>query len=109
MVDTVIFDMDGVIIDSEPIHMEIEQEIFNSMGIRVPREKHLTFVGTSTKNMWEAIVSEYHLDINLDEIIRLNKLSYRKKLAETSIEPIDGISTLIKALYGSGFKLALAS
>jgi beta-phosphoglucomutase family hydrolase len=109
MIDTVIFDMDGVIIDSEPIHMEIEQEIFNSLGITIPKEKHFTFVGTSTKNMWEAIITEYNLDIDLDEIIRRNKSSYRKKLTETSITPIDGVSPLIKTLHESGFKLALAS
>lgn len=109
MIDTVIFDMDGVIIDSEPIHMEVEQEIFASLGISIPREKHFSFVGTSTKNMWEAIILEYNLNIDLDEIIRRNKSSYRKKLTEGSLTPIEGVSELILKLHVSGFKLALAS
>jgi len=43
--------MDGVIIDSEPIHIASEKEIFNRMGIRLSDEEHHSFVGTTSEIM----------------------------------------------------------
>ena len=109
MIDTVIFDMDGVIIDSEPLHMEAEQEIFKALGIAISKEKHGTFVGTSSKNMWERIIREHSLTIPIDKLLEQNKLSYRKRLAVAVDTAVPGVTELIRALHASGFKLAVAS
>jgi beta-phosphoglucomutase family hydrolase len=109
MIDTVIFDMDGVIIDSEPLHMEAEQEIFRTIGISISGEKHATFVGTSSRNMWEIIIREHSLTTPIDTLMEQNKLAYRKRLAVASGAAVPGVTELIRNLHASGLKLAVAS
>lgn len=109
MIDTIIFDMDGVIIDSEPLHMDAEQELFRLLGIEISKEKHMTFVGTSTHNMWEAIIREYSLQTPIDQLIDQNKKVYRAKLASASAAAVPGVCNLIRALHESKYKLAVAS
>jgi beta-phosphoglucomutase-like phosphatase (HAD superfamily) len=55
MFKAVIFDMDGVIIDSEPVHLKLEYEIYNELGIDITREEHSTFVGTTSHYMWDTL------------------------------------------------------
>jgi beta-phosphoglucomutase family hydrolase len=109
MIDTVIFDMDGVIIDSEPLHMEAEQEIFRAIGITISSEKHATFVGTSSKNMWEMIIRDHALTTPIETLIEQNKIAYRKRLAVAIDAAVPGVTELIRTLHASGFKLAVAS
>lgn len=106
----VIFDMDGVIIDSEPIHQECERKIFKLLGINILEEVHNALVGATDEAMWRSIETEYDLPINISEIIQLKKSLYMEYLKrEVYIKPIPYISELIADLYNNGFSLALAS
>ena len=49
----VIFDMDGVIIDSEEIHKKAYYETFNSLGVDVSEELYKTMTGSSTINAFQ--------------------------------------------------------
>ena len=44
--------MDGVIIDSEPIHHQMEFEMYEELGLNISREEHKNYVGTSSIDMW---------------------------------------------------------
>ena len=46
----VIFDMDGVIIDSEEIHKKAYYETFKNLGVEVSEELYKTMTGSSTIN-----------------------------------------------------------
>ncbi|HAZ37875.1 MAG TPA: phosphatase, partial [Clostridiaceae bacterium] len=55
MKEAVIFDMDGVIIDSEPFYYEIEKDINKELGIDVSIEEHKSFVGVTSYHMWSVL------------------------------------------------------
>jgi len=106
----IIFDMDGVIIDSEPIHIASEKEIFNRMGIRLSDEEHHSFVGTTSEIMWGKLKSKFNLPFSVSELVELNTACFMKNLENRiTIEPIEGILNLIKQLDNEGFILVLAS
>lgn len=106
----VIFDMDGVIIDSEPIHQECERQIFKILEINVSDEQHNALVGTTDEIMWSQIGNLYELPITVPEIIQLKKslyIEYLKK--EAYLRPIPYIPELIVDLCKNNFLLVLAS
>lgn len=110
MKQCVIFDIDGVIIDSEPIHMACEREIFRLLKISVSDEMHHTFIGTTDINMWTTIENSFELPIKVHEIIQLKKSLYLEYLKrEVYLKPVPYVLNLIVDLYNRGFKLGIAS
>lgn len=110
MKQCVIFDMDGVIIDSEPIHIACEKEIFRLLGINVSEQEHHAFIGTTDEIMWSKIGEMYELPINVPYIIQLKKSLYMEYLKKDNhLRPISYIPELIADLHRNKFLLALAS
>lgn len=102
--------MDGVIIDSEPIHQECERRVFSLLGIRISEEEHDALIGTTDKTMWQRLGKAHDLPIKTAEIIELKKSLYMECLKqETCLRPISRIPELIVSLVKNGFTLALAS
>lgn len=110
MKQCIIFDMDGVIIDSEHIHMACEREIFRLLKISISDDEHHAFVGATDETMWTRIESSHELPINIPRIINLKRSLYMEYLKrEVYIKPIPYVLELIVDLYKRGFLLALAS
>jgi HAD superfamily hydrolase (TIGR01509 family) len=110
MIRAVIFDMDGVIIDSEPIHFKMESEMFHELKIAVPYEEHCSYVGTSSQNMWEIITKRYSIEEDANVLVKKQHALYLEYLLTAKdLDPIPGVVEFIKDLYQGGFKLILAS
>ncbi|MBE6067253.1 MAG: HAD family phosphatase [Clostridium lundense] len=110
MVKAVIFDMDGVIIDSEPLHLSIEEDIFKKLGISITYEEHNTFIGTTSHYMWNKIKTNHNLTESLEELVELDRNTYLDFLNNTlDLQPIKGVKELIINLHKNNIKLAVAS
>jgi HAD superfamily hydrolase (TIGR01509 family) len=110
MTKAVIFDMDGVIVDSEPIHNVIERKLFSDLGIDVPYELHKSFVGTTTKDMFSRLKEKYGLKQSIDELIELKDIRYYNHLKSMEQLPaVPGVIGLIRKLHEEGLRLAVAS
>ncbi len=106
----VIFDMDGVIIDSEAIHKKAYYETFNEIGVTVSDTLYKTLTGSSTINAFQKLVNHFQLDLNPEELV-LNK---RKRYVnffgnEPNLHLVSGVEKLIKHLHKKGYTLVLAS
>jgi beta-phosphoglucomutase family hydrolase len=110
MKQCVIFDMDGVIINSEPIHKVCERKMFDLLGITISEEKHNELVGATDLTMWNRIEKSHELPITIPQIVQLKKSIYMEYLkSEVNLKPIPYVSELIADLYKNEFVLALAS
>jgi len=106
----IIFDMDGVIIDSEEIHKKAYHETFKEIGVEVDDVFYKTLTGSSTLNAFQKLVTHFQLDINPQELV-LNKRNRYVNYFENdpNLHLVKGVEKLIKRAHEKGLTLILAS
>lgn len=109
MLKAVIFDMDGVIIDSEPQHARAALRVLNRHGANADYDYCSSFIGSSTKVFTQDIMKRFPLSISLEDLLKEMNLEKKKILKEEGYAIIEGITDLIKKLYHAGIRLAIAS
>lgn len=109
MIKAFIFDMDGVIIDSEPLHFEVDLITARHFGADMNKEDLERFVGMTNPEMWAIIRKEHGISHAVEEIIAFQLQRKIRRVDETDIEPIAGIRELLKELRGRGIAIGLAS
>jgi beta-phosphoglucomutase family hydrolase len=104
-----IFDMDGVIIDSEPMHFEIDLIMTHQLGLNLTHEDFEKYVGMTNPAMWKHIKEVHKLEPSVDELIRIQMDMKLRILKERDEKPIEGIVSLLQALKKAGYPIGLAS
>ncbi|WP_044397275.1 HAD family phosphatase [Lacinutrix sp. Hel_I_90] len=106
----VLFDMDGVIVDTEPLHKKAYYMMFNHYNIAVSDTLFQSFTGQSTINVCKQVCSVFNLE-HPAEVLVSKKREYFKALFfnDPDLKLIDGVLDLIKNYYNNGLTLVLAS
>ncbi len=105
----VIFDNDGVIIDSEPLHIEADLRILAELGVRwSPSDLH-RFIGVKDIEMWRILAAELGLPDAPEELQHRKTRIREEVFTPERIRPIDGIPELFGFLKSAGWKIAVAS
>jgi len=108
-IKAIIFDMDGVLVDSEPVHIETEKMTLREYGINVPESEWKGFTGTTDHDMFAYIVKNFTKgNIGVDELVTHRAKTYLK-MAPTKIQMIPGALEFLKQVKKSGFKIALTT
>ncbi len=108
-----IFDMDGVIIDSEKLHSITKVQAIRSFGVDV-RESDLnleSYVGRSAKSFFSDVIAKYpELGDDWEVLAKKKHELYQKILREDpDLKPIDGIPELLERLKAKGYRIGLGS
>jgi HAD superfamily hydrolase (TIGR01509 family) len=109
MMKAVIFDMDGVLIDSEPLHTLADNQILIDSGITAPATYFERFVGWTNQSMWEEIKKDYHITASAEELMELQMPLKIKLLQVGDYVPIPGIVDLLEQITGMNIPIAIAS
>ena len=109
-IQCVIFDMDGVIVDTEPLHKKAYYLMFDSLNIEVSKELYHSFTGGSTINICQKLVAIFKLKDNPQDLV-LRKRSFFVGLFENdpTLQLITGVEEIIKYFYAKNIKMVLAS
>ncbi|PNQ72971.1 ABC transporter ATP-binding protein [Hanstruepera neustonica] len=110
MLKAVLFDMDGVIVDTEPLHHKAYFGMFDSVKIDVTEEHYQTFTGQSTINVCKHLCDHFSIQKNPEELVQIKRDIFKELfISDSSLKMLDGVFDLIKDYYENELTLVLAS
>jgi HAD superfamily hydrolase (TIGR01509 family) len=110
MIKAVIFDMDGVIVDTEPLNKLCLQEFLHTLGIANPPAPTGTIQGLNSKAYWTIIKKFYGLELPVEELAQRWRPYYLAYLASLEQLPtIPGVLELVAYLAANNYQTAIAS
>ena len=110
MIQTVIFDMDGVIVDTEPVHRYAYYKQFEELNIEVTEAMYTSFTGFSTRNTFQTLKEQFQLTHEVEDLIQRKRSIFNDAFdTKADLELLEGVRTLIEDLHQNGIQLILAS
>lgn len=109
MLKAVIFDMDGVLIDSEPLHARAAVLSLKEYNVDINIEYCYNFIGTTTKAMFQTMINDFKIDVSLEQLLETNSRIINELHQVEGYIGIEGTKELLKDLHDNGIKLAVAS
>lgn len=110
MIKAVLFDMDGVIINSEPLHHKAYHLMFKEVGIDVDSALYESFTGQATLHICQQLVAHFGIKESPETLVSM-KRSFFKDLFynDPELDLIPGVRERIEEYHANGLTLVLAS
>lgn len=105
-----LFDMDGVIVDTEPLHRKAYFEMFHHFGLQVSEDLYNSFTGKATATVCRELVDLFNLKKDPETLIA-RKRSYFNEFFDNDpdFDLIPGVRKLIENYYQHGITMVVAS
>src|SRR5690606_3310223 len=110
MLKAVIFDMDGVIIESEPLHYVAYHKMFKDVNIEVPDALYESFTGKATLNICQELCEIFNLQESPETLVNLKRKHFNYIFEnDTTFDLMEGVLDVIKDYHHNGLTLVLGS
>lgn len=102
--------MDGVLVDTEPIYTDVNHRLLKRLGIVLPLERLLSYVGLSARHIWSEIRRDFGLRQSVEDLIQLERHALDRELVALDEIPVmPGVVTLIETLLDLNLNLGVGS
>lgn len=108
MIKGVLFDMDGVLVDSEEYICKAGMAMFEEKGLKVSPEDFKPFIGMGENRYLGGVAEKYNLDHNIEEI-KARTYQIYDELVRGKIKPLPGVIDFMNKCRAKGLKLAVAT
>ena len=112
MLHAAIFDFDGVVVDSEPIHLACFRQVLARRGIELATEDYYgKYLGFDDHDCFAAVLADNGREADEAEIAAMTaeKTALVKRAIAESIQPLPGAVELMRAVRAAGAGLAICS
>ena len=110
MLKAVIFDMDGVIVNSEPLHHLAYKNMFKEFKLEVSNSLYESFTGQSTHSICKQLCEIFNLNDDPNLLVQSKRKHFKVIFDnDTSFQMIDGALELIQDYFDNKITLVLAS
>ena len=102
--------MDGVIVDTEPVHSYAYFQHFAELNIAVSKDMFTSFMGNSTRNTFQKLKELFPIDGEVEDLIQRKRTLFNGAFdSKEDLYLITGVEQLIQDLHRNGMQLILAS
>ena len=108
-ISAVLFDMDGVLLDSEPLHHKVNSIIYQSLDIHVDQSIINEFVGRTSTDRWTSIKDRFQLSESVEELSTRQWEDLVTALPASGVGPSDGLYKLLCFLKQKKIRASIAS
>ncbi|MDO8531836.1 MAG: HAD family phosphatase [Dehalococcoidia bacterium] len=102
------FDMDGVLCDSEPLYLEAINVVLTTRGLRLSEEENREILGTTAEETWRWLKERFRLPGDVAEWLRRYDVAVIETL-RGRVTPTSGLMDLLPRLKARDLKMAVAS
>jgi beta-phosphoglucomutase len=108
MIRGILFDMDGVLVDSEPFICKSAVLMFGELGLKVSPKDFIPFVGMGENRYIGGVAEKYGLTVDIGQVKAMTYQIY-KTIIKGKLAPLPGVREFIDKCRKKGFKLAVAT
>ena len=108
MIKGVLFDMDGVLVDSETFICKAAIMMFRELGLKVQPEDFQPFVGMGENRYLGGVAEHYGIDVDIEKV-KARTYEIYKKIVSGKLSPLPGAHEFISKCRKKGLRLALAT
>jgi beta-phosphoglucomutase family hydrolase len=109
MIKAVIFDHDGVIADTEPLHYRAGKNVISKLGIEIEAWQKSRHIGRSTRESWELMKKTFKIEESVDALIAKKTAAVISIIKQEGVIPNPGLIGLLESLTKGKFRMAIAS
>jgi len=110
VIRAIIFDLDGVIADTEPLHYASFQEVLKRLGIRVSKREWSTrYIGTGSMHIMQDILRRNGVREDAAKLVEERGRIYARMLKKRMIKPINGFMRFFQKVKRMGLPIAVVS
>ncbi len=104
----VVFDLDGVLWDGEPIYYAAFNAVLEPLGHHLPQDEYDQIIGQSVEAAWAWVLDRFEITESPAAFYRAYDAAVLEMLKEP-VEPLPGVRELLAELHGRGIRVGLAS
>ncbi len=107
-IQAIIFDMDGILIDSEPVHIHAWQKVLTGMGHYLPPDWFYRYIGVGDVEVSPMISSRLELDLPAENFLCMKREAF-DELSAGELKAFPGVAEGIGKLKIAGYRTALCT
>lgn len=109
MITSIIFDMDGVLIDSQPMHYAADEITLKHFGVDVDLKLLESYAGTTNPDRYASFKALFHMSQFVEDMVAFREKAIMDYVQTHALKAIDGVAELLGSIRAAGLKTAVAS